>query len=376
MNLAMLHKFPHWSETLSVLKYANISGDKYVDFLANKKGEIYTDPLGNNHKVYSKGGFNHEDLFICNGSVHLETFPLSVGKIPYSYFPYKIGIEHTSSTVIFDHLAMVDLAKISADDPENAQGSKFIFFMYKKFYDVFMNTNWDNTALSEKCNYYKNDLIPELIDRGYIKVVNIEPTQYWLEIVPHHYSEGRQDDICIVLNWSNFKKASYVQEILKRCVELNKYSGKDIYLKLHSYCKEAFLKYFEPYEFIKILPYESVSKYDVMDRFTTYFVDGTGFGYELSYRAKFFGDNINIFYMEDLPAENNEFAGLLDMYLDGSISTIPQYNYKDFISGKSNSNFNPELINRYFPHVPGSDIPDQCYRILTENTENYFKNLK
>ena len=64
------------------------------------------------------------------------------------------------------------------------------------------------------------------------------------------------------------------------------------------------------------------------------------------------------------------------MYLDGSISTIPQYNYKDFISGKSNSNFNSELISRYFPHTPGSDIPDQCYRILTENTENYFKNLK
>lgn len=351
MNIALMQKggtkneFPHWSETLSALTYATDQSDnKLVEFCHYRKikeEDWYIDPLGKKHEVFTQGEFNKDTPLVVNGSIHLETSPRSYGIIPYNHFLYKIAIEHTTGYSPWDYLQMVDLANISRDFPEKAGNCKLRFLMNYKFFDRFTKTDWKSVGYDDYENY--KDIIYQSIEDGYVAVEQYEPTQFWLEVVPVKITNC-SDHVCLVLNWANFKKASYVQDILSLCKRIHTYSGLDIDIKLHSYCKESFLKYFNDYSYIHIIPYLNCSKYDIMDRYSLFFVDSTGFGYECAYRNQINNRKVDIFYVKGLPAEDDQFRGTI--YMDVN----PIYNHTDFLTGHDHSNYSESVLQESFPH--------------------------
>lgn len=354
------HEFPHWSEVLSVLTYAsNLDIFDDVEFCHYRKisqENEYVDPLDRHHSCFTKKDFNSDDPLIVNGSLHLETSPMSYGTIPYRKFHYKIAMEHTTGYSPWDFLQMVDLAAISRDDPDAAGNCYLRFLMNEKFYNRFMNVDWTDTQFPSFETYKSK--IHSLMNSGHIKLERYEPSQYWLDKVVTDIIPSQ--NICVVLNWCNFKKASLVREVVDRCVLIHKVTGLDIDLKLHAYCKPSFLKYFEQYDFIHILDYFSSNKYEIMDKYETYFVDGTGFGYECAYRNYKNHRNVNIFYFNGLASESDGFGGIIDL------GAIPEFNLTDFVDGQRISNFNQEIIDESFPHCPGF-VPDDVMEIVSSN---------
>lgn len=357
MSFALLHKFPHWSEVLSVLTY---STEKDSEFVFYKRGETYQDPLGNLHTIYPKGHFSKEDVMIFNGSIHLETHPLSVGKIPYSCLPYKIGIEHTTGYSPWDYLQMVDLAEISASGSSDAQGSKVVFAMNHKFYHRFMETPWEEY----KKDYYEvyKEKINRLVDQGYIVPTLMEPAQYWIEEVPPYLGEV-SPNICICLNWCNLNKVVKVQQVVEICKKLHDYTGKSIDIRLHSYSREGLFHILEELPYVNLIPYLSMSKYEVMDKYELYFVDGTGLGYEIAGRCKIRRRNVNIFYLNGLSSDDSHggFDGIVEM------GATPLHDHLEFLSGETCSNYSDRVVEESFPHT--SSVPDEVRQQFVKISE-------
>lgn len=131
----------------------------------------------------------------------------------------------------------------------------------------------------------------------------------------------------------------------------------------------SFLKYLEELPYVHLIPYESMSKYDLMDTYETYFVDGTGLGYEIAYRNKFVGRKVNIFYLSGLPSDEEKggFDGIVEM------GAVPRHDQYDFILlGVSRSNYEDSVIQESFPHTTGK-VPDECFKILTDLSEEVNK---
>lgn len=360
MKLSLLDKFPHWSEVLAVLTYADKGGDTpFVSHKWLKNEECYIDPLGLQHTntITSKYAADQGRCLVVNGSIHLETHPLSKGKIPYPRLPYKIAIEHTTGYSPWDFLQMVELAKISSTHSEDAQGSKVLYAINEKCYKRFMETNWRQVGK----NYYdeQKSIISDLVSKGYVVPAYIEPAQFWLENVQSSPDLEHSDHICICLNWCNLNKVTKVQRVVDICKKIHDYSGKEIDIRLHSYARKSLFHILEELTYVHLIPYESMSKYDVMDKYDLYFVDGTGLGYEIAYRAKYKNRQINIFYLNGLPSDEafQGFDGIVEM------GAVPVYNYEDFLNGQSSSNFTNEVIKESFPHIPGN-VANQCYEIL------------
>lgn len=361
MKLSLLHKFNHWSEVLSVLNYADKGSD--IPFVSHKwlnDEEKYVDPLGNRHDRFLTAKYASQEgrCLVVNGSIHLETHPLSLGKIPYPKLPCKIAIEHTTGYSPWDFLQMVELAEISASHSDDAQGSKVRYLMNKKCYNRFMSTDWDSCGRSYFTEWKPR--IEEMVKRGYVVPTAIEPAQFWLENVKHSDDLVHSDHLCICLNWCNLNKVVKVQKIVEICKDLHKFTGKDIDIRLHSYSRKSLFHLLEELSFVHLIPYESMSKYDVMDKYDQYFVDGTGLGYEIAYRAKFNHRNIDIFYLSGLPSDepHEGFDGIFQM------GAVPQYDYKEFINGTvDHSNFTDDVIKESFPHQSGN-VPNECYEIL------------
>lgn len=352
MKVGLLNKFPHWSEVLAVFNYTN---NLECEFLCHKKGEVYTDPLGKPYTSLSRGSFSGDTPLIINGSIHLETFPMSKGKIPYTSIPYKIAIEHTTGYSPWDFLQMVELSEISEKgDPEFAQGSKVLYLMNKKCFDRFMATDW--TSVNKSYFDEWKPRITRLVDKGYIKPTAIEPAQYWIENVPSTNPEI-SDHICLCLNWCNINKVVKVKKIVDICKSLHQYTGKDIDIRLHSYSREGLFHILEELPFVHLIPYSSMSKYDIMDKYKLYFVDGTGLGYEIAYRNIINNRPVDIFYLSELFSDENHqgFDGIVDM------KATPKYDYKDFICGIDHSNFSDEVIKESFPH---SDVLKEIENII------------
>ena len=360
MKLSLLDKFPHWSEVLAVMTYADKGSDTpFVSHKWLKDEECYVDPLGKRHTntVTSKYAAKDSRCLVVNGSIHLETHPLSVGKIPYPRLPFKIAIEHTTGYSPWDFLQMVELAEISASNSENAQGSKVLYAINEKCFRRFMETDWRRAGK----HYYEEwkPRITEMVKKGYVVPTYIEPAQFWLENVPSSEGLEKSDHICLCLNWCNLNKVTKVQKIVEICKKLHEYSGKEIDIRLHSYSRKSLFHFLEELPYVHLIPYESMSKYDVMDKYDLYFVDGTGLGYEIAYRAKFKKRHINIFYLNGLPSDETcqGFDGIVEM------GATPVYNYEDFLNGVTSSNFTDKVITESFPHTPGN-VPNECYEIL------------
>lgn len=338
-QLALLHKFNHWSEVLSVLTYSDFCTCR---FIGAKKDVVYQDPAGNSHVTQSRKVFDSDTILVINGSIHLETFPLSKGKIPYMTFPHKIAIEHTAGYSPWDFLQMVELVEISASKSENAQGSKVLYLMSQKCYDRFMAVNWSACGK----DYYEQwrPRIQAMVDKGFIVPEAIEPAQYWLNTIgrsqlPH------SDHICLCLNWCNLNRVVKIQQIVEICERLYKYTRRKIDIRLHSYSRDI-TKYFESASYVTLIPYETMSKYDIMDIYDDYFVDGTGLGYEIAYRNKHFSRDVNIFYLKGLSSDETlgGFDGIIEM------GAIPQLSHEDFLRGRDTSNYPDTVIEESFPH--------------------------
>lgn len=360
MGFALLHKFNHWSEVLSVLTYCSEGEDS--EFLHYKGGEVYTDPLGKSFVTFSKGHFNCETPLIINGSIHLETHPLSKGKIPYSYFPCKVAIEHTTGYSPWDFLQMIDLAKISSTRSEDAQGSTVLYLINKKCYDRFMSVDWDSCH-KEYYSKYK-PVINELVEKGYVVPTYIEPAQFWLENVPSSSSLVPSDNLCLCLNWCNLNKVVKVKKVVEICEKLHSATGKNIDIRLHSYSRESLFHILESLPYVNLITYESMSKYDLMDKYQTYFVDGTGLGYEIAYRNKYKGRSVDIFYLSGLSSDDplQGFDGIVEM------GAVPDYDYNDFLKGQAHSNFSDKIIKESFPHS-SLNIPKEVHQIISNAAE-------
>lgn len=356
-ELALLHKFNHWSEVLSVLTYSDCT----CRFLSAKKGIKYRDPKGTLHITESRGSFDPNTVLVINGSIHLETFPLSKGKIPYSSLPYKIAIEHTTGYSPWDFLQMIELAEISASKSENAQGSKVLYLMNQKCYERFMGVDW--TARGK--DYYESwkSRIRNMIDKGYVIPESIEPAQYWLQYASPSRQLTHSDHICLCLNWCNLNKVVKIKQIVEICEKLHKYSERNIDIRLHSYARDV-TKYFETMPYVTLIPYESMSKYDLMDTYDDYFVDGTGLGYEISYRNRFAHREVNIFYLNGLSSDEpfGGFDGIVEM------GAVPRFTYEDFLKGQETSDFSNEIIYESFPH--DFSIPDSCADIILSHCDH------
>lgn len=340
---ALLNKFSHWSEALAPLTYTDI-GEEF-GFLSHKRGESYTDPLGRKYGCHIKSCFSHDDVFVSNGALHLETHPLSKGKIPYSYFPYKIMTNHTTGYSPWDFLQLCELSEISEKgDPEFAQGSKVLYLLPKKSFDRFMKVDWNSAGKP----YYEEwkPRINKLIDKGYVLPTSYEPAQFWLENVEIERYVEPSDHLCLCLNWCNLNKVVKVKKVVEICKKLHEYTGKDIDIRLHSYSREGLFHILEELPYVHLIPYLSMSKYEVMDKYRTYFVDGTGLGYEIAYRNKYKNKPVDIFYLNGLASDEKlqGFDGIVEM------GAVPEYTYEDFLKGQEHSNFSNEVIKESFPH--------------------------
>lgn len=360
-KFALLHKFPHWSEVLAVLSYADNSN---VEFVHHKRGEVYKDPLGREYECFIKSHFDpSETTLICNGSIHLETHVLSRGKIPYAALPYKLAIEHTTGYSPWDFLQMIRLAEISATEPENAQGSKVLYAINDKCCKRFLATDW----IAAGKPYYEEwkPRIEEMIRRGYVVPTEIEPAQFWLENVPHTEGLEHSDHICLCLNWCNLNKVTKVKHIVELCKLLHTKSGKEIDIRLHSYSRESLFHILDALPYVHLIPYESMSKYDVMDKYDMYFVDGTGLGYEIAYRNCYNNRPIDIFYLVGLSSDEElgGFDGIRNM------GATPIFTHEDYLDGiTEHSNFSNEVIRESFPHTPGN-VANECYEIMQRLSE-------
>ena len=363
MKLALLDKFSHWSEVLSVLTYA----DPEIPFVSHKRlseGECYVDPLGKTYinTITPRYAADQDRCLVINGSLHLETHPLSKGKIPYPKLPYKIAIEHTVGYSPWDFLQMVELSEISASHSEDAKGSKVLYLMNKKCYDRFMMTDWNRCGKS----YYTpwKSRINELVSKGYVCPTFIEPAQFWVENVPHTLSFEKSDHICLCLNWCNINKVVKVEKVSEICKKLHDYTGKDIDIRLHSYSREGLFHYLEALPYVHLIPYLSMSKYDIMDKYDIYFVDGTGLGYEIAYRNYFNKRPVDIFYLSGLSGDDSlaGFDGIVEM------GATPEHDWIQFVKGFDHSNFSREVILESFPHESGN-VPSQCFDIITRYSD-------
>lgn len=354
--LNLLSKFPHWNEVLSVFTYG---GEAYL--VAKSKQEDYIDPLGNPHKIWTSGQVDRSYPMLVNGSIHLETHPLSYGVIPYGKFKRKLAIEHTTGCSPWDFLQMVDLAKISYDnDPNYSQGCNLTFLMYKKFYERFMKSDFTDTKHGKEYFEDYKRTIDTLIASGNVDIIDIEPTQFWLEKTPYTPSNiDTSNAVCIMMNWCNFKKSDDVIKIAKIAEDIHKSSGKEVHIKLHSFCKESYLKYLNaPY--IKILKYEDSPKYSVIDNYDTFFVDGTGIGYETAYRAEKFSKKVDIFAVTGFDSEYNQFEGVKCM------NVLPVCSHEDYIRGARESSYPEGVIRDFFPHVNKDMIAFECYNTIMD----------
>lgn len=365
MKLSLLDKFPHWSEVLSVLTYADEGKD--IPFVSHKwltDEECYVDPLGKRHvnTVTAKYAAKEDRCLVVNGSIHLETHPLSKGKIPYPKLPDKIAIEHTTGYSPWDFLQMIELSEISSSHSEDAQGSKVMYMINEKCYRRFMGVDWYQRGKHHFDEWKPR--ITEMVSKGYVVPTFIEPAQFWLENVRSSENLEHSDHICLCLNWCNLDKVVKVNKIVEICRKLHDYSGKDIDIRLHSYSRKSLFHFLEELPYVHLIPYESMSKYDVMDKYDLYFVDGTGLGYEIAYRNKFNSRHVDIFYLNGLSSDNfgGGFDGIVEM------GATPVYNYEDFISGKDSSNFTNEVIQESFPHTSGN-VPNECFEIVTRMSD-------
>lgn len=377
MKLCMLDKYPHWSEVLSVITYADNPESKEIPFVSRKwlsEDEYYVDPLGKKYTNTVTSGYaaNEDRVLLINGDIHLDTHPLNKGKIPYVKLKNKLAIEHTTGYSPWDFTHLIDLVRISLgmyeNDNEDSCGSNVIYAMNKKCYDRFIKVDWNAFGRDYYAKYIP--LLENFVAKGRIIPTAIEPSQFWLENVSHSKDLELSDHICLCLNWCNLDKAEYVKNLAVLCEKLHKYTGRDIDIKTHPRSRDSFLlshhKHIDYLPYVHIIPGTQMSKYDLMDKYNLYFVDGTGLGYETAYRNYYNNRDVDIFYISGLPSDEkyHGFDGVPQM------GAIPMKDQNDFLSGVDKSNYPIEVIKEGFPHTPGN-VPNECYEILTNLSERF-----
>lgn len=362
MKLALLRRnFKAWTESEAVLFYNTVGVEcQFVNRTPSKVKE-YTDPLGRVEEIHPYRDFNFdEDVMVVPGDVQRQTHPMSYGKIGYKEFKYKISTTHTSGWSPWDYLAMVELSKMSRDCPKDAGGCHMINIMNEKFYKYFMRVDWSETV--PKYEEYK-PIIESLINDQYICLDRHEPSQYWLNSIPKQCIT-RVDEIGVALNWANFKTKTNVLRIVDKLKKLHDATGKLINIKFHPYLKPSYIKLFSEYDFIKTYTFEEMYKYEFTDKYTAYVVDGTGLGYEVAYRSKLYGDNIDIYYFDGLDADKVEFLGITDM------GVVPEVSVSDLILDPSlHSSFPKEVLELTYPYSKDEDISNEIALTLKKYAE-------
>ena len=362
MEFALLAKnFGAWMEAQAVITYSNLFESKFA-CRSPKSIPVYLDPLGKEHESHRCGDFSPDTTMIVPGDVHRQTHPLSYGTIPYQRFERKLATTHTSGWSPWDYIGMVDLAMISRDEPEKARNCRLMFIMNRKFYDRFMDVPWSSER--EEVRFYEDykDRIDKLIEQGYVVLDQHEPSQFWLSKVPRKVTE-RVDEVGIALNWANFKTGRNVGFIVSQLEKYHEITGKRINIKMHSFLKKSFLKYFDDKDYINVYRFDEFSKYDFMDSYTTYVVDGTGLGYEIAFRGK--DEDIDVIDFDGLEAEDSEFLGLREM------KASPVRSLSDYINGYSGrSNFERSIIESTYPYRCSPDeIPNEIGRMFLRHDE-------
>lgn len=356
MKLALINKFNPWNEVLSVIKYSDIVQSDFCSAKKVTKEGLYTDPLGRTYENFIKSDFSKDDTMIIPGDVHRQTHPLSYGQIPYGYFKKKVALTHTSGWSPWDYLSMIELALISKNDPEKAHDTKLVLMLNNKFYEAFMKVDWTKTIYGDNYESQKK-LIEEAVNAGYIRLVDLEPSQFWLDKVGEKWRQTNQvkndEVIGVGLNWANFLTAKNVNKIAEVFERIHKKTGKKLHLKMHNSSQSKYQKCLQDLIDRGILLYsefKDMDKYDFMTRYNTYLVDGTGLGYETAY-LNYDNPNFNIYYFRGLDAATDQFGGIEEM------GAVPEHDQEDLILGLR-SNYPQEILDKTYPHPRGSNLPD------------------
>lgn len=373
MKLALINKFNPWNEVLSVIKYSDKIDSDFCSAKKVTKEGTYMDPLGRSYENFIKSDFSKDDVMIIPGDVHRQTHPLSYGQIPYGYFSRKVALTHTCGWSPWDYLSMIELALISKNDPEKAHNTKLVYMLNNKFYNKFMSIDWTKTEFGREYEDWKFK-IEETLNSGYVTLVDLEPSQFWLDRVGSKWRSQNSNKIKGVvgvgLNWANFRSAKNVEYIASKLLEIHKVTGLKFHLKMHNSPQSKYQNRLAPLINQGVLVYsefKDIDKYDFMTKYDTYLVDGTGLGYETSY-LNYDNPNYNIYYFEDLEASHIQFGGVDEM------GAIPLGTTKDLMKGNK-SNYSDEVLKSTYPHERGSDIPNIFVDNILKTVDHINTNL-
>lgn len=355
-HFACLDKFPHWSEYLAPLG-VGLPEDQF-SFLSFKSQPDYVDPSGKSHPIRVKGWYGKEvktDIFIASGGIHWQTHPLSINTVPYDKFQRKLITQHTTGWSPYELYQNASIAALTGQP--GAKGAKITDLMKRGIYERFMATDFGDEEIyfrlpNEKWKF--SDLqvfIKKCVDDGTSVLVDMEPSQHWLDVIPRTVEVRDSKYVGVAVNWCSIKTKAYLNFVLQQLNDAAQKLGKIFVLRMHNYSDPFDTSLFP---FIEIE--DKLTKYEFMDAFHNYVSDGTGLGYEIAYRNH--NLPVSIYHIHTHCYEK-EFKGTDVM------EVLPVVDVLQWADNPTLVSWYPEgVLAQTFPHSQNSDIPQQCREVI------------
>ena len=364
-DIALICRFPHWNEYITVAKYATeVEGS--VELVSHRYHENYVDPLGKSHEILLKTKYP-ADFLVIPSTLMRDTHPLSYGKMPMKEYPYKVFTSHTIGYSPWDYGSIYET--ISTKDPERLRGSKPVYMIHEKLYNSLCGVDWTKYEGYEDLYNLQQSMKD---DPKLIKTTS-EPLTFWLMQEKSHQPEsGRINALGVAINWANLKNLDYVYKIISKLTIINDKFGLEVFIRYHNNTRE------HSRELINALPFVTditdLGKYFFMDTFKYYLVDETSLGYETHLReAAVTKDSANIYYFDGLPAVTNQFKGVDKM------GKIPLVSLTDLLDCNNliKSSYPEGLLEESFPEYNNPDVFGIANRFKAEliRSYEYSKNL-
>ena len=345
-GFAIHHRFNHWTEPSAVL----LMNDLYPTMLCTNKlpeCEKYVSPTGSQYTVFDQMEVtpSMNAVYIHQGDIHRQCSKEKQGKINAPHVKRQLVLPHTVGLAPYDVYANLTYAELSNEDV------KITNVMKKSHYDLIMEGDFlDNESFYERPTDERvllkdmRELMVRSVGEGRTEFFDLEPEEYWLNLFPKT-KKRESNSVCVALNWCSVRDDRHSDYLIERLKRLRNVICPlyTITIRLHSFdqgVKEKFMK-----EGFQIE--EEMSKWDSMDTYEVFIVDGTGYGLEASYRG--WKDGVRVFNLRSL-CQNQEFGGLEQMMV------YPTRPLAAFISNPEiHSNYPEWLMDVAFPQHKFSD---------------------
>lgn len=334
-KLAIHHKFDHWTDYLSPLEYA-----RDVDLTIFSKSKLpYRNPEGKIRSFDKISSDSQNRIYLCDGSIHLDTHPLAYGTIPYTnkFHIYRILGQHTTGYSAWDQRNQSDLVNIAKRDYQ----IDLKYFMHKRFIKRF--NKLDESLLSDEYKSFK-EFMNEGLYNGSIIEYDFEPYNFWIERDlarnPRILEKPLNRTFLLALNWCNMKSAIKMQKIYA-CINTLLSKGFSVKFPLHNNVKRSVKSGLVAY------PTKIFGKDYWMNGITDIITDGSGLGYEAYRYNQLRNNEINVYNFEEIGG-SPEFAHIQEM------GTLPS---KNWTSWNESSRYPSGIISEIFDTSRGMDIP-------------------